>query len=147
MFGGSRVIQYEPMSDDVKKAYDAALANKRQNRQEELYMAKYINPFYKTKKWLRKREVIFRRDDYECKQTKRYGPSKLAETVHHIYPLSEYPELALVNWNLISLTHKQHGRMHDRTNNSITALGKEWQERVRPQFEEYYRLKEEKENV
>ncbi|BBI32475.1 hypothetical protein KCTCHS21_18740 [Cohnella abietis] len=60
-----------------------------------------------------------------------------ATTVHHIYPLELYPELALVDWNLVSLSHKWHNAMHDRVTHEITALGLTWQERVREKFEKW----------
>lgn len=96
-----------------------------------------MNPFYKDKRWKRKRAKILRRDEYMCQQSKRYGKTEPATTVHHIYPLEFYPELALMDWNLISLCDKQHNAMHDRVTHEITELGKQWQERVRTQFEEW----------
>jgi len=95
------------------------------------------NPFYKTNKWERKRAVILRRDKYLCQESRRYGKSVPAKTVHHIYPLEDYPELALVDWNLVSLSDKWHNAMHDRTTRKVTELGKQWQERVRDKFEEW----------
>lgn len=93
--------------------------------------------FYKSTKWKRKRAVILRRDEYMCRQSKRYGKTEPATTVHHIYPFEFYPELALVEWNLISLSDKQHNAMHDRVTHELTELGLAWQERVRDKFEEW----------
>ncbi|CDV96365.1 Hypothetical protein DPCES_5367 [Desulfitobacterium hafniense] len=93
--------------------------------------------FYKTKKWGRKREKILRRDEYLCQESRRYGKSVPATTVHHIYPLEHYLELAFIDWNLLSLSDKQHNSMHDRDSHELTNLGKQWQERVRPQYEEW----------
>ena len=56
---------------------------------------------YNSKAWKNKREYILRRDHYLCQESKRYGKHIEAETVHHIFPLEDYPELAFVNWNLI----------------------------------------------
>ncbi|MNR93656.1 hypothetical protein D3C72_247140 [compost metagenome] len=94
-------------------------------------------PFYKSKAWKRKRASVLRRDEYMCQQSKRYGKTEPATTVHHIYPLEYYPELALKEWNLISLSDKQHNAMHDRAIHEVTALGLEWQERRKGQFEEW----------
>lgn len=91
-------------------------------------------PFYKSKRWLAKRARILRRDEYLCQQSKRYGRSVAATTVHHIYPLEFYPELALESWNLISLSEQQHNAMHDRVTHELTALGLEWQRRREPEF-------------
>lgn len=71
-----------------------------------------------------------RRDDYMCQLSKRYGKRVPAEVVHHIYPVDEYPEYAYCLWNLISLTRKQHNRLHDRNTGALTAEGIALQRRV-----------------
>lgn len=68
--------------------------------------------FYKSKVWRNKREKILRRDGYLCQHCKWYGKRTEAETVHHIKHLEEYPELALVSSNLISLCKKCHNKEH-----------------------------------
>lgn len=97
-------------------------------------MSKKTNAFYNSKKWKRKREVILRRDGYLCQESKRYGKNIPADMVHHIYPLEEYPELALTNWNLVSMCHHEHNKMHDRITNEITIKGKQWQRRFKKEF-------------
>ncbi|MCY9510607.1 HNH endonuclease [Paenibacillus larvae] len=87
--------------------------------------------FYKTTLWKQKRSKILRRDEYLCQECKRYGKSVLATTVHHIHPLEQRPGLAIVSWNLVSLCQQCHDKMHDRTTNVLTELGKQWQERIR----------------
>lgn len=86
--------------------------------------------FYKSTKWERKRQRILRRDGFNCQICKRYGKMRLASHVHHIYPLEEYPELAMQDWNLISLCNACHNRMHDRDTHLITAEGRQLQRRV-----------------
>ena len=93
--------------------------------------------FYQSKGWTRKRARILRRDHYQCQEAKRYGEYREAVTVHHIFPLSEYPELALESWNLISLSNEYHNRMHDRNTGKITSEGLYWQRKRRKQFEEF----------
>lgn len=93
--------------------------------------------FYKSTKWKRKRNNILKRDDYMCQESKRYGKTVSATTVHHIYPLEQYPQLALVDWNLISFSANKHNAMHDRDTHELTELGKQWQARVRDKFEEW----------
>ena len=93
---------------------------------------------YKTKRWERKRAAVLRRDEYLCQESKRYGKTVQANTVHHIYPVEQYPELAYVDWNLISLSEANHNRMHDRNTGEVTELGKRWQERRRREFEAFY---------
>ena len=88
--------------------------------------------FYKQKKWKRKRELVLKRDDYQCRQCKRYGRTTQANTVHHIYPLEQRPDLALVSENLLSLCNQCHENMHDRISGELTQLGQEWVQRVNP---------------
>lgn len=88
------------------------------------------DPFYKDRRWIKKRENILKRDNYTCQECKRYGNTTPANTIHHIYPLELYFELRFVNKNLISLCAKCHGKMHNRVTNEITALGLTWQERI-----------------
>lgn len=88
--------------------------------------------FYKTKSWRNKRIKILKRDEYECRECKRYGKSRQATTVHHCNPLLEHPELRLTTWNLLSLCGICHDKMHDRTNDTLTDLGEYWREKVSP---------------
>lgn len=84
---------------------------------------KQVLPFYKTKKWIAKRDVILRRDEYLCQYNKRFGKPVAANTVHHIYPLEDYPQYKWCSWNLISLSNEAHNKMHDRTTGKLTELG------------------------
>lgn len=68
--------------------------------------------FYRSNVWKNKRKRILERDKYDCQECKRYGRKVLATTVHHIKHLEEYPELALVNSNLISLCESCHNKKH-----------------------------------
>jgi 5-methylcytosine-specific restriction enzyme A len=88
--------------------------------------------FYKTTRWKSKREKILRRDEYCCRECKRYGKTTVATTVHHINQLKVKPDLRLTSWNLLSLCGKCHDKMHDRNNDELTGLGKQWKERVSP---------------
>lgn len=87
--------------------------------------------FHKTKRWISKREKILRRDEYRCRECKRYGRSTEAAMVHHIYPVEERPNLGLNNNNLISLCNKCHNKMHDRKTNKLTKEGFKWVERIK----------------
>ncbi|WP_265460333.1 HNH endonuclease [Enterococcus sp. HY326] len=93
---------------------------------------------YKSTRWKRKRENILRRDKYECCNCKRYFKTKEAKTVHHIYFYEDYPALALVNWNLISLCNDCHNKMHNRLTDKPTQLGIEWQTKRKAEFEKLY---------
>ena len=92
---------------------------------------KVKNSFYDTKRWLRKRANVMRRDEYKCKECLRYGKTSEAQMVHHIYPLEHYPQYNLTDINLISLCDSCHGKMHDRNNNAITELGRYWQDKIK----------------
>ena len=93
-------------------------------------MIKKTDPFYKSTRWKRKRDVILRRDGYRCQLSARYGRNVQADTVHHIFPREEFPEYPWADWNLISLSHEAHNRLHYRLTNSLTDEGRELMERT-----------------
>ena len=78
---------------------------------------------YGTKRWIKLRERILRRDGYLCQISKRYGRHVEATTVHHIFPAADYPEYQWCDWNLISLSKSAHGKMHDKENGELTEEG------------------------
>jgi 5-methylcytosine-specific restriction endonuclease McrA len=86
--------------------------------------------FYDSKKWLEKKSRIMRRDGYMCQISKRYGKMIPAELVHHIFPLDEFPEYALADWNLISVSWKLHNALHDRQTNGLSEEGRQLLERI-----------------
>lgn len=57
--------------------------------------------------------------------------------MHHIFPLEKYPELALEEWNLLSMSNEYHNKMHDRKTGKITSTGKYWQRKRQGQFKEF----------
>lgn len=67
---------------------------------------------YNSQKWKRKRLQILKRDGYMCQHCKRYGKAAPATTVHHIQHADEYPEMAFVDKNLISLCEGCHNKQH-----------------------------------
>lgn len=87
---------------------------------------------YKGKRWEKLRKSVLKRDGYMCRVCRRYGKRVDAEVVHHIYPVSDYPEYRWCSWNLLSLCGKCHDKLHDRTNNELTARGKVLKERTIP---------------
>ncbi|TYS68666.1 HNH endonuclease [Sutcliffiella horikoshii] len=91
---------------------------------------KTVHPFYRSSLWTKKRDRILRRDNYECRQCKRFGRCTAATTVHHIYPLETHPQYKLLSENLLSLCNKCHNQMHDRITNELTEKGIQWKERT-----------------
>ncbi len=85
---------------------------------------------YKDGRWERKRENVLKRDEYKCRNCKRYGTTSAANTVHHVKPVESSPELYLTSRNLISLCGKCHNKMHDRITDELTDLGIEWLKRI-----------------
>lgn len=82
------------------------------------------NPFYRDIKWKKTAKAILVRDGYQDQWLKRYSPiPRQADMVHHILPLSFYPEYAYEPWNLISLSLKTHNRMHDRYTGLLSNEG------------------------
>lgn len=96
------------------------------------------DPFYRTTKWIKKRNRIMRKYSYECQESKRFGKSVQAEMIHHIYPREQYPELSFVDWNLLPLTNGKHNTFHDRENNSVIGQGLYWQQKRKKEFEKFY---------
>lgn len=86
-------------------------------------MERQVDPYYKTRRWLKKRQKILRRDGYQCQESKRYGKNVPAEMVHHIFPRDQYPEYEWEDWNLISLSQAEHNRMHNRESNALSQKG------------------------
>lgn len=68
--------------------------------------------FYKSRRWLRKRAAILRRDMYMCQECRKYGQTTEATVVHHKKDIETHPELALKDGNLVSLCTGCHNKMH-----------------------------------
>ena len=85
---------------------------------------------YKTKRWERLRRAVLARDGYRCQESARYGKTKTATTVHHIFPRDDYPQYQWDDWNLISLSAEMHNEMHDRNTGALTAKGRELMQRT-----------------
>lgn len=87
---------------------------------------------YYGQKWKNKRKHILRLDGYVDQIEKRYGRTKEAVVVHHIYPADEYPEYAWCDWNLISVSLATHNRLENRQTGELLPLGMELQKRTIP---------------
>ena len=74
---------------------------------------------YNSQKWKRKRAKILRRDNYQCRECRRYGRMTEATEVHHIKHADEYPELAFIDDNLVSLCHACHNKQHPEKANAM----------------------------
>lgn len=77
--------------------------------------------FYVTAAWKQLRRERLAKDNYLCQRCLKRKRIVPATTVHHIKPVKDYPELALVIDNLISLCNTCHGQVEDRY--------KKWRER------------------
>lgn len=86
--------------------------------------------FYESEKWRRKRQQILKRDGYLDQVVKRYGKSREAHIVHHVFPLDEFPEYRLTDWNLISISMATHNRLHDRDTGLLSDDGVELLRRI-----------------
>lgn len=93
-------------------------------------MARWIG--YKTPRWERLRAAVLARDGYKCREAARYGRAEQADTVHHVWPVEDFPEYAWSPWNLISLSHASHNAMHDRLTGKLTEKGEAWRRRILP---------------
>lgn len=80
--------------------------------------------FYHSEEWKRKRAWILRRDGYIDQLALQIEERTLpGETVHHIFPVDEYPEYRLCSWNLITVSEATHNKLHNRADNKLTELG------------------------
>ncbi|MFC0853114.1 HNH endonuclease [Halalkalibacter oceani] len=75
-------------------------------------MAKQVNPFYKSTAWLKFRELALLRDNHLCQPCLRQKRITPANTVHHIKPIEDFPELALTLDNVESICPPCHNREH-----------------------------------
>lgn len=103
---------------------------------------KHTDPYYRSKRWQKKRAKILRRDGYQCQESKRYGRNVQADVVHHIFPRDLYPEYEWSDWNLISLCSAEHNKMHDRDTNELTIKGKDLMERTKRKLQNEGRWEE-----
>lgn len=87
---------------------------------------------YDTPRWRSLRKRILRRDKYICQYYLRYGRRVEATTVHHIYPVEEYPEYAYAPWNLISVSSKAHNLLHE-FDGSLSEDGEKLRRRTQEQ--------------
>lgn len=77
----------------------------------------WVIKFYRSKAWLKKREYVLRRDHYLCQCYQLWGGKpcgRLATVVHHKRELVDYPELALDEKNLISMSWHCHEKTKTR---------------------------------
>lgn len=87
---------------------------------------------YKSRRWKRLREKILRRDQYLCRESRRYGRMVEATTAHHVWPVEQYPEYQWCEWNLIALSSEEHNAMHDRDMGELTEKGEYWRRKITP---------------
>lgn len=80
--------------------------------------------FYQTHTWRKKRKEILERDNNECQVNKARGKVETGKLiVHHIKPLEYFPELAMDNFNLITVSHTVHNQIHE-----LTSTKKKWED-------------------
>lgn len=72
------------------------------------YDMKKRDPFYASAAWQRIRRAALIRDHYLCQRCRK----RPANTVHHLKPREEFPELAMTLENLQSICAICHNREH-----------------------------------
>lgn len=87
---------------------------------------------YRSKRWTAKRRRILRLDGYRDRIAARYGRTREANTVHHIYPVDNYPEYQWCDWNLISVSEETHNKLHNRETGELTAEGERLRRSIKP---------------
>lgn len=82
--------------------------------------------FYKTSAWVAKRKQVLWRDNQECQSCKEQGLFTPGNTVHHIEPLEDRPDLALEDDNLITLCAACHNRIHNPISPTANITPERW---------------------
>ncbi len=85
-----------------------------------------VRKFYKSTAWERKRKQVLKRDNWECQKCKDEGGYSRATTVHHIKHLTDRPDLALTDSNLVSLCSACHNEEHPEKLKQYRAGEKEY---------------------
>ena len=83
----------------------------------------------RVKRWEDLRAYILRRDKFLDQVELRYGRRVEANTVHHVFPRELYPQFTYCSWNLVSVSHKTHNKLHIRDSHKLTDKG--WELLVR----------------
>lgn len=96
---------------------------------------------YKTKRWQDLRERTLKRDGYACQLCKRYGKSKEAQMVHHIFPADKVNQYQYLSENLISLCNSCHNQLHERTTDELTLKGEQLLNRKRKDIERAWQIR------
>lgn len=83
-----------------------------------------VYKIYKTKEWQQIKREVLEEFHYECANCKSEGIITMAQTVHHVKHVKEYPHLAFSKYfigihgerkrNLIPLCNRCHNEEHDR---------------------------------
>ncbi|MGC3792034.1 HNH endonuclease [Priestia aryabhattai] len=98
---------------------------KESNRYYDKYQRnKESRAFYKSKEWLKCRELVMQRDNYLCQECLANQEITKADMVHHIEELVDAPDKALNMDNLISLCHSCHNKEHHERNNKSKSGNK-----------------------
>ena len=74
-------------------------------------------------RWTKLREYVLRRDRYLDQVALRYGKRIEANTVHHVFPRELFPQYTYEAWNLISVSHATHNKLHVRDSHKLTEEG------------------------
>jgi len=82
--------------------------------------------FYRSSDWESVRQAALDRDNHECQECKKLGKvhvdskkvqgerKKIELNVHHKYEIEDYPKLALMLDNLVTICIPCHNRIHGR---------------------------------
>lgn len=81
--------------------------------------------FIWSEQWRHKSHSIMRRDGYIDQYIlKTTGRTIPAEVVHHILPRDEFPQYAMEDWNLISLSRRTHNKIIHTIKGKLTNEGR-----------------------
>jgi 5-methylcytosine-specific restriction protein A len=88
---------------------------------------KAVNPFYKSKAWMKARAQVLKRDHYRCVQCGANVRPKGAARIDHILPRKKFPDLSLHIPNLRTLCvpcdNARHARDRAARKDEAPAIG------------------------
>lgn len=93
--------------------------------QEDSVMAQpFAKPFYKSKKWQRVRDYVFKRDNGLCQDCLQAGRITPGLEVHHLVPLTAAnindADIALNPDKLVTLCYDCHKKRHHSDRSALT---------------------------
>ena len=109
--GKMRFARYDKFCRDcgVKIKYKSTVCLSCHNKNQNKNKSRERTKFNASKKWIRLRDFVFKRDDYTCDNCKKRGSYI---ECHHLYSYKMYPSKRLDPKNIITVCYSCHKNIH-----------------------------------